>query len=1525
MRLQVIKNHILFWCKKIFLYGAFIFISLFAISFIIFQFPEVQTALTNRYLSGFSQVVGFPASAERIDLRWYDRLELRKVKIKDPAANTMIGVDKLVINFGFLNLLRNGQLYVDGAEIDQAEVNLVDIYESDTSTRININQFIDKIKQQYSSGEDNKSTSSAKINIDAISVRRSVFSYNDPGEDTIKNGFDYHHFYLSVPEGDVSDFQIIGDTIQFQVEKLHVLDRQTKLQVKELNTYFRVSQNSMEFLNTDLKVGNSLIKDTIIFKYNSTDDLVDFDTKVNVVAKLKNCVVDPNDLSYFTYELPHLPYPITLSGIASGKVNRFFFRNMDLAMGKTKIKGKLMMDGLPSIDETFIDLKINEGLIHQNDLRHFIPENFYENIKALGTTVAQIEFTGFINDFVAKGDLGTALGQIRSDLNLKLNLQDAGESTYSGALSLNNFKLGNYLNDTTNFQRVTLNGRIKGKGLTEETADFFLTGKINSIGIRHYNYSNIVTNARLASQLFNGDLSIDDPYLQFNATGFVDFRKDEEVIKIKATLDSAFLDRLGFIKDPLFVKSYFDIDTKGLSLDSLFGKVIMRKSVVNYKGNLLVLDSIRINSSKQGSNRQLSLESSIADFKMEGNFLYTSLFNDLKTLVTDFYFNLINDRKSLVGIEQEENAKLKPAYRTTFELKANNLQPLMALDNLNLFISPGSSLKGEFLSGEKTDLHFKSNIDTLTYQGKVFAANEIEFGTKKFKDSLKGTTRLLIHSATQQLSSVFNTKNLSLDAAQYHDHIDLNFDVDQDGNTNTLRLKSSLDYLNDSIKLKILPTQLKIFNEFWNVGPNNYALFKGKEWNIHQLEIKHNQESILLDGFLTDNPEKIITLTIDSLGVDIVNSLLSEKVFGTMNGNVQARDVYNSPFIQNKLTIMDLKVDQFLVGNVTGANQWNRDKKRFDLNFTLERNGQRTVEMEGFYDPDVANPLFVNARLENTNIRIIEPFLRGIFSQMDGSLTGNYTITGSFLEPKVEGQGKVQEAQLVIDYLKTKYFFDGELDFTPSQILFKNFKAIDDLKNKATVKGAINHHNYDDMRINLDAQFTNFQLLNTTAKDNDLFYGTAYGTGKMNMAGPFNDLKISGTARSEKGTRMFIPLSGSAETSVAKKDFVTFVKLADSANVKKKKTKTKKSSESYNFTMDMNLDITPDAYGEIIFDIRSGDIIRGYGRGQLKLELDTKGDFNMFGDYEFEKGNYNFTLYDIINKEFNINKGSRITWIGDPYGGTLNLSASYKQLVSLAPIIQNQTYANSIAMRRKYPVEVQLKLDGAMMSPQINFDIIANDLPNNVPIENSAGSVQLNTEFKVFKSQLNEQELKRQVFSLIMLRRFSPQDAFATGGSIYSSVSELFSNQLSYWLTQVDQNLEVNFDLGNFDQEAFNTFQLRLSYSFLNGRLRVTRDGAFNNQYNRSEVSNMLGDWTVDYLLTPDGKFKVKMYSRNNINQLMSTTTIGSQTAITTGFSLLNTQNFNHWRDLITSARERRRKELEQQKQRQAEEEEEIK
>lgn len=211
-----------------------------------------------------------------------------------------------------------------------------------------------------------------------------------------------------------------------------------------------------------------------------------------------------------------------------------------------------------------------------------------------------------------------------------------------------------------------------------------------------------------------------------------------------------------------------------------------------------------------------------------------------------------------------------------------------------------------------------------------------------------------------------------------------------------------------------------------------------------------------------------------------------------------------------------------------------------------------------------------------------------------------------------------------------------------------------------------------------------------------------------------------------------------------------------------------------------------------------------------------------------------------------------------------------------------------------------------MLSPQINFDINARDLPENLPGDQSTGPIPVKFQFNAFKARLDEQELKKQVFSLIVLRRFTPQDAFTTSGGLTNSVSEFLSNQLSYWLSQVDQNLEVTLDLGSLDEDAFNISQLRMSYSLMNGRLRVTRDGTlFSNQYNQSNMAALAGDWTVDYLLTPDGKFKVKMYSRSNYNALLSA--INTQTAYTTGLSLSHTQSFNRFTELLRSSRKRAR------------------
>ena len=1500
MNLQVIKIRIQYWIKKIILYGLYIGLALFLLAFGLLQVPPVQKSIAKYYTDQIGEISGFDISYQSVYVIWYDRVQVSGLIITDPENNVMVKAKKIAVNFRISSLLARNQINLDAVRLDSTVVNLTTIPDQGTGSILNVNLFINKVNSKAQGG-----TASKIVNIGEIVLSESGFIYNNTNRDSLKNRFDYNHFKLQLNDGHFQNFKVIGDTIQFKVNSLVAQDQATGFDVHQLTTFFRISQKSLEFVNLRLDAGTSHVQDTIRFTYGSQLDLADFNNKVNIEANLSSTVLEPKDLALFFPSSEKVKNVIKISGKFSGKVNHFSLTGMLIESGNSQFGGTLSMDGLPTIDETFITLKLNQATIDIEDLGFLFQDNVLTRLKPFGRFTLKGNFTGFVNDFVADGLLNGRLGQIRSNLNLKINEKNPDLSEYRGDLELVDFQLGAYFEDTTTFKTVSLKGNINGRGLTKQSADFRLEGTISHFGTRLYNYKNIVTNAQFSSQFFDGQLSIDDPNLKFTAQGSIDFRNKVDRVKIKATLDTAFFHRLGLSQNYLALSSQIDIDSKGLTLDSLFGKADFSDTRIAYQDEVLDIDFMQLLSRQIQEGRSLQLKSSLADIDLSGNYYYSTLFEDMVSFYTELYLTIKNDRPELARYYSQK-VKSEQEYQVRFKIILHDISPLIDVVDLDLFPGKGTLLEGDFTNGPTSLFNVYSSIDSLYLGGKLFKQSNLEFSGSKLRDSTQILAMLTIHSKEQAIAPKFNTKDLLLEAIWNKDHIELGLDFDQKEKENSLRLKAAVDFLNDSTRLKILPSKIKALDKYWEVNQKNKILVKGKEWTVHALEIINASQSIQLSGNISADPEKSLFLSIENFNLDVLNAFSTEQFSGTLRGSAEGRDFYQNPYIQNDLNIKGLTVDDFLIGDVSGMNIWNQNERRFNINFFIDRLDKRIVKLTGYYEPSEENPLHIKAQLDKANLEIVEPLLKNIFSEMSGTVTGEYTILGSFSRPQITGEGNIIGGKLMIDYLKTLYSFTGTLGMSPSQIQFKNFEIKDIFNNAATLRGHIAHKNFRGFTLNLEGSFNNFQLLNTNSRDNALFYGQGYATGTLAITGLSSDIKIETTARTEKNTRIFIPMNSTE--SVEKKDFLNFVNFTDTTQatqvneVKSMKTKSKGTA---GFAIDINLDITPDAYVEIIFDIKTGDIIRGRGNGEIKLQLDTKGDFLMFGAVEFTQGAYNFTLYDIINKEFDIQPGSRISWYGNPYEGIMDIRATYRQMASLAPILSDQTIASDPQIRRKYPTEVKLKMDGPMLSPQIAFDIDAKELPDNVIVDvPGRPPVRLNFEFQAFKSRLDEQELKRQVFSLVILRRFSPPDAFSTSGTLYNSVSELLSNQLSYWLTQVDQNLEIDMDLGTLDQEAFNTFQLRLSYTFLNGRLRVTRDGTFSNQYRQTDnISSIAGDWTVDYLLTPDGRFKVKMYSRTNLNQL--TNTLGTQNAVTTGISLLHTQNFNEIKEIWQSARKR--------------------
>jgi hypothetical protein len=735
--------------------------------------------------------------------------------------------------------------------------------------------------------------------------------------------------------------------------------------------------------------------------------------------------------------------------------------------------------------------------------------------------------------------------------------------------------------------------------------------------------------------------------------------------------------------------------------------------------------------------------------------------------------------------------------------------------------------------------------------------------------------------------------------------------LDQVNSENHLRISGNLEFLEDSLNLSIAQSDIKFFSKNWDFVENNNLIVSHNNYVFKNFGISSKGERIIANGELSMDSTKSLLVNIDSFNIENINELVEQHNFkGTANGFIDIQNFQNQFLLSTELSLFDFYLDDFLIGDINGYSNWEPQEQKLMMDYIVQRQDQDIIKIEGSYSPtNEVNPLDLKAKLRKTNLVIVEPFINTIFSDMKGEVDGEFKISGKLQRPVVNGTGKITNGGIRVNYLNTYYDYTGNINFNQEKVTFENIQLTDDQGNTGFLNGDLLHDGFTDLRLDLRGVMNNLKVLNTSAKDNQLYYGTAFTSGEVTFRGSVGNLTIDASAKSEKGTRIFIPVESTS--SVEQEDYINFINVNDTANTKTQIINKSEGVDIRGVTMNLDLELTPDAYAEIIFDIKSGDIIRGRGNGKLSMNIDTNGSFSMIGDYTLTEGGYNFTLYNIINKEFSIQPGSHITWDGDPYRANLDIKAIYEQNVSLLPIVdmgQDSTIADSPELKRRYPAKVILDLQGDLLQPEVDFDISFSEYPDYV-LTNS-GQIPLRTSIVAFESELeaNEQELKRQVFSLIILRRLSPRASFAVSGSVGNSVSEFLSNQLSYWVTQIDENLEIDVDLGSFDEDQFNTFQLRLSYSFLGGRLRITRDGGFtqgDTDNVNQEILGILGDWSVEYLLTSDGKLRAKIYNRTNFNTLDR---INNTASTSTGVSLVHVTSFDQLKEIFESQKKKQKK-----------------
>ncbi|TAF33471.1 MAG: hypothetical protein EAZ57_05930 [Cytophagales bacterium] len=1461
---------------------------------------KVQTYLGKRATNYLNERADFTYHIGYLGFDLDGDLQLGDVLVLDRKGRTLVTAKSLNADIDLFKLL-TGKFKLTKIILGDGGLNMV--VEED-SKLFNIQELTADIYKALNY-KPPKSTKRFYFSIPQIELQNAYYSYHDPTKDSLTAGmFDYSHFRLDSLYGKVFNLELMTDTVQFYMDQVKTFDAKSSVRINYLKGFFRYCNKSMALGHFLLKTPKSVVRDSVLLSYESPKSFANFNQKVKIQSFLDSSVIQTEELLCFSPSLKAYDERILISAHVEGTVNKLNISKAKIKLKDTELAVReLRLEGLPDVKNTNINLNVENAALSFEDLKTYLPPTALPYLNRLGQVVFNGEFGGKVNNFKAKGNFNTALGMLQADGEL-----DTEKQIYDGFVSALNFDLARLL-DIKTLGKATWNGHIEGTGFDVNTAALNLDVAITQAQVMGYNYQNGIVKGDFKNKQFMGLLELHDPNINFVADVDADL-KDTFFI---ANADIAHLDLkgLGFIEDELTIKTKLKTQFSGVNPDHLKGFAQLENSSLKVMGKEFDFKDITLSAKQDNFLRTLLLQTDYFDAGMTGSFTTNALLADALDMWRELDLHLNYDSlrtKRFFNDSTRMAYQADSTYQLSYFVNLKNIDPLLNSYLPYSHIDPNARIVGEWQ--RKTNLSFSlnCNIDTVNISDEyVFMENSMNFVVNREKSRSPSTSILRFFSGQQEFGTSLQTQLLKLNFDWSTPQVNFNTYIKHAKSDDYFSMGGVYAFMQDSASLRVIKPALRIIGDNWKSEQSVLVGIKGKDIHIEKpIQFNSRKQAITLKGHISSDNQKKLDVDINSLNMKFLSLFMGREVRGTTNAQMTLTDMYNTLKMDGQLKMDHFEIDSSQIGDITAFVDWNNARQELQLNANLLRDKISVLKTIGSIKPQGDNNFNLSVMFDSTKMEILQAFTKGIVSEMQGLIVGKVNINGPFAQPVIKGQAFIHKGGFKVDYLNTKYFFEDKVLFREGFIGVKRIHLFDEKGQMGYLDGGAYYDDgFEHLLLDVKGEMSKMKVLGTNRESQQPFYGDAYATGNFRVSGSLQDILIEVRARSEYGTHVVLPLD--TYESVEQKAFIEYLPPPDTLKeVKIADTRVLKEKENTKLRMKFDLEVTPDAFAEIIFDQKAGDIIRGNGDGKLNMEIDTKGNFTMFGDVKILKGAYNFTFLNVIDKEFGVMPGSHITWNGDPFGAILDIQATYTQAASLMPIITNadSSIMRIPAIRRRYPIRVDMFLKGDLLKPDIGFGIDVLEYPSVVNDPASGATVSLESYVSSFENRLNNdiQELNRQVFSLIALKKLASQNTFQ-GINAGGSVSELLTNQLSNWMSQVDENLEFDLDLNGLNADAIRAIQLRLSYSFMQGRMRITREGTFTDPQNNVNASSVLGDWTLEYLVTPSGRLRVKAFHKNNISNFNAALR-GNTSA---GASILYSINFEHVRELFRIKKRRKK------------------
>lgn len=1436
---------------------------------LLFQVKEVQTWAAIKAASYLSAELKTKVAIKSLYIKPFKSVVMEGLYIEDLDKDTLLSAPKLTVEISLFSPLAERKIILHHILIEDAKFYLKSY--KDTSTNLS---FIIKYFNQAPVAKTKKSEP-FRFTLSNVELKNIDLKYkNQLVKDTLINGVNYNDAYVTHLNANLQDLDFMNHLFKSKVDHLNFKEK-SGFVLNNLTATLTVDTNKIVLENLFLKTPNSTLTDYFSMNFKDYSDFYKVENKVMMEGHFKNTKVYAKDIAIFAPQLNFKNLVLDVTGTIKGTVDDLRAKNLMVKAGKaTYIKGNFHVKGLPDINNTFLDLDFDQVYSNKADVEYIIEKatgkkaaNIPEELKKFGNVNFSGQFTGFPNDFIAYGNFKTKLGRIRSDVNMKISKK--GIPSYSGKLQAFDFNLGELL-DQPSLNRTSFIGNVDGKGFSLKSLTETLSAKASYFDYNNYRYTNITVDGKVDKQLFDGNLTVNDQNIKLDFKGKANLNPSLPEFKFIANLKGADLHKLNFTKDTIQIDADIRTNFTGNNLDNIQGDMAIQQIRLTNNLNSYIVDSLYLKAEGLGKTRLLALTSDIGDANIKGDYDLATLPSAFKTIIKKY----IPSYQTKISPFKNQN------FLFNFDLKNFNFVSNLLIPKLK--IPERAAFNGHF-DTKNNIATVNGFIESLNYDGINYSNIIVDEST-----SAKNLVATISLDKISFSNGELLLKNIVIQNTLKNDSLAFNVKLSDKDAINQLDLYGSVEFGNDTLaKISLYPSDVIIDNQIWKIRDLVKVRFDDKKVTIDGFELSNKNQLIAINGSISSSIDDQIEVVIQDLNMKSLSQITKNfgvNLAGNMSGTANLSAILGDPKIQSEITIDSLKYNNTNVGNLTLASTYNNFTNKIDVDAVLFNNNHKTMDIKGNVDIKSADDnLNLDLLLDKTELIIFEPAVKTLVTDLKGQVSADLKVTGKFTSPKINGNLNLLNSGFKVNYLQTAYTITDKVTVDNSVINIKGLTIKDQFDHTAIANGTVDLNVPNNPDININIQANRFMALNTTSKNNPLYFGKAFSTGNFKFAGPTDAMKITIKAKTEEGTEFTIPLNGAS--TISANDFIVYVAKDSSLN--------KKTEDAFfkGLTMEFNLSVEESSKVKILTEVGN---LSGSGKAELDLKITTLGDFEMKGDYIIDQGKFDFTANNLINKTFDIRKGGNIRWTGSPTDAEINLNAVYSTRVSLLPLYGAAGRTVSDEERNSRVVaEAELLLKGSLLNPEINFNL---NFPNNSNIKTT------------LQGYLDDKDNEaQQVINLVVRNSFNGNSSSGVGIDNQNSINQtLIGSGLELGFSKLNNIFSQSLNIKNLDLNVRSLSEFGVGYSILNGRLKFLGNIA-NNKYNSDLLNNSLfnssfteltRDFEINYDFDKKGAFVGKVFQRPANRDFFNL----SSDLYINGLGLVFVQEYDTFKEFIKSS-----------------------